>query len=63
MRLSIELGGVFQFNHDERPIRVIAFDDNVVMYDAWWSHMNSWGMAKLTGRFSYYRMRRDFFEV
>jgi len=61
MRSSIELGAVFQFDWDERPIRVIAFDDDVVMYDSWWESTNSW--AKLTWRFFYYRTRRDFFET
>jgi hypothetical protein len=30
MKSTIELGAVFQCNWDERPIRVIAFDDKVV---------------------------------
>lgn len=52
----IELGAVFQTEWSENPIRVIAFDSSVVMYDAWWPHKSAWGMEKLTGNVSYYRL-------
>ena len=52
----IELGAVFQTDWSENPIRVIAFDSSVVMYDAWWPHKAAWGMEKLIGKFSYYRL-------
>jgi len=59
---SIELGAVFQADGDQNPIRVIAFDDDVVMYDAWWPHIQAWGMTKLTGTVFYYRLPRDWFD-
>lgn len=52
----IELGAVFQTEWSENPIRVIAFDNSVVMYDAWWPHSSTWGMGKLSGNFCYYRL-------
>jgi hypothetical protein len=32
------------------------------MYDTWWSHTGAWGMSKLTGSYSYYRLQRSYFE-
>ncbi|HEB3529188.1 hypothetical protein KDX20_33020 [Burkholderia cenocepacia] len=57
----LELGAVFQTDWTELPIRVIAFDAEVVMYDAWWPHKQAWGMENLSGTFSYYRVRRPLF--
>jgi hypothetical protein len=42
----LELGAVYQPGWDDRPIRIIAFDDAVVMYDAWVTHKNAWGFAR-----------------
>lgn len=44
---TIELGAVFRFPHDERPNRVLLYDDDVVMYDVWWPHQDGWGLANL----------------
>ncbi|WP_175759950.1 hypothetical protein [Burkholderia ambifaria] len=57
----LELGAVFQTDWTEHPIRVIAFDADAVMYDAWWPHKQAWGMENLSGTFSYYRVRRTLF--
>ena len=59
---AVTLGAVFQSDWSPEPIRVVAFDSNVVMYDTWWPHRSSWGMAKLLGSYSYYRLHRAFFE-
>lgn len=53
---SIELGAVFQAEWSANPIRIVAFDSSVVMYDTWWPHKEAWGMEKLNGKFSYYRL-------
>jgi hypothetical protein len=59
---ALALGAVFETDWSPEPIRVIAFDGHVVMYDTWWSHRGSWAMAKLLGNYSYYRLPRSHFE-
>lgn len=56
----LELGAVFQPDWDERPIRVLAFDDREVMYDVWWPHKNAWGLANFRGTTTYYRIPTPF---
>jgi hypothetical protein len=55
---EIEPGAVFRFPHDDRPNRVLLHDNDVVMYDAWWPHLDGWGLADLGAikrqRISYY---------
>jgi hypothetical protein len=55
---KIEPGAVFRFPYDDRPNRVLFHDSDVVMYDAWWPHLDSWGLADLKAikrkRISYY---------
>jgi hypothetical protein len=55
---KIEPGAVFRFPHDDRPNRVLLHDGDVVMYDAWWPHLDGWGLADLEAirrkRISYY---------
>ena len=51
----IEVGAVLQWVHDnrlpwihdDRPFRVVAFSNGVAMYDAWWPHLDNWGLANL----------------
>lgn len=54
--MVLELGAVYKLDWDDRPIRVIAFDDNLVMYDAWWPHKGEWGLSKLGARVIYPRI-------
>ncbi len=58
----VELGAVFEAQGSTDLVRVIAFDESMVMYDAWWPHTESWGMSTLHGSFSYYRLSRLYFE-
>jgi hypothetical protein len=57
---DLELGSVFRFPapNATEPNRVLFVDDHVVMYDAWWPHLASWGMADLAyvrrGTWNYY---------
>jgi hypothetical protein len=44
-------------------LRVVAFDEAVVMYDMRWTPQGPWAMAKLARSFAYYRIGRDFFEA
>lgn len=60
-RPPLELGAIFQTDWTEHPVRIIAFDADVVMYDAWWPHKQAWGMENLSGTFTYYRVRRSVF--
>lgn len=51
----VEVGAVFQWAHDDRlpwihndqPFRVLACSNGVAMYDAWWPHLDNWGLANL----------------
>lgn len=38
---------MFQFPHDHRPNQVLLHDDDFVMYDVWWLHLDRWGLAGL----------------
>ena len=58
----MESGAVFKVDWSPEPVRVLAFDVHVVMYDAWWPHKGAWGMSKLLGKYSYYRLQRNYFE-
>lgn len=60
---KIALGAVFAIESNPYPMRVIAFDDAEVMYDVWWLHREAWGMARLLGDVSYYRLPRDYIEA
>jgi hypothetical protein len=53
---NLHVGAVFQPEWDSRPIRVIAFDDEQVMYDCWWPHVPGWGIDSLNRAISYYRV-------
>lgn len=49
---------MFRFPHDHRPNRVLLHDTDAVMYDAWWPHLDNWGLADLRAiksrRINYY---------
>lgn len=53
---DLHIGAVFQPQWDSRPLRVIAFDDETVMYDCWWPHIPGWGIDSLNRTLSYYRI-------
>jgi hypothetical protein len=57
------LGAVFEIEPNPYAMRVIAFDDAEVMYDVWWPHREAWGMARLLGHVTYYRLPRDYVEA
>jgi hypothetical protein len=52
---DLHIGAVFQTEWDSRPIRVIAFDEEQVMYDCWWPHIPGWGIESLNRDITYYR--------
>ncbi len=62
MTTHIELGAVFRLPWGADLVRVLAFDQRVVMYDVWWSHKNAWRLAKPPSNVTYYRLPRDLFE-
>lgn len=39
---NLEIGGIYLTEWDERPARIIGFDDIEVFYDCLWPHDNSW---------------------
>jgi hypothetical protein len=41
---------------DGNKMRVLCADDVEILYDAWWDHTNSWGLAKPVRAASYYRV-------
>ena len=53
---DLHVGAVFQPQWDSRLLRVIAFDDETVMYDCWWPHIPGWGIDSLNRTLSYYRI-------
>ena len=57
---EITPGTVFQIAGDDSPMRVLLCDSKIVMYDAWWVHLDSWGLADLDASrhrsISYYLM-------
>jgi hypothetical protein len=55
-KTHMELGAVFQPEWDSRPIRILAFDSDQVMYDCWQSHAENWGLGSLSQKASYYRL-------
>ena len=62
MKSSVVLGGVYELADVAQPVRVVASDGHVVMYDTWWPEKRAWGMARLSGRYAYYRLPNDYFE-
>lgn len=59
---QLALGAVFD-GIGPYPMRVLAFDQKVVMYDVWWPHDSQWALAKLPTRAcSYYRLPRDYWD-
>lgn len=57
MNLSfLHSGAVFQTEWDSRPIRVISFDEQQVMYDSWWPHLPGWGITSVNSTIAYYRL-------
>jgi len=61
--LQLALGVVFEIESSPSAMRVVAFDDAEVMYDVWWPHREAWGMARLLGDFSYFRLPRHYVEA
>ena len=59
---QIFLGGVYESDSAPYPMRDVAFDNDVVMYDVRWPNKVEWAMAKLRGTFTYYRLDRKYFE-
>jgi hypothetical protein len=57
---AIKLGAVFKPDWDDRPIRVLAFDDVEVLYDSWLPHRQTWTFFKLRGKAVYYRIPTAF---
>nr|WP_143028963.1 hypothetical protein [Massilia sp. PDC64] len=53
---DLHVGAVFQPQWDTRPLRVIAFDEETVMYDCWWPHIPGWGIESLNRHIAYYRV-------
>lgn len=60
--LRLDLGDVFEMESSPYPMRVVACDGALVMFDVWWPHRGAWAMAKLQGDFTYYRLSRAYAE-
>jgi len=58
---DIKIGGVYKLTYDQRPLRVIGFDDVELFYDSWWEHANNWGLRSHRGKSFFYRMSRRTF--
>lgn len=58
LEATLGLGAVYKPNWDDRLIRVLAFDENTVIYDCWVPHKNEWSLTSLKGTVFYYRLAR-----
>ncbi|MEO6567490.1 MAG: hypothetical protein ABIO94_01905, partial [Opitutaceae bacterium] len=50
------VGAVFTIKHCDKPVRVIAYDEIEVFYDAFWGEEVGWGMELGSRRVIYYRV-------
>ena len=50
------LGGVYLTKWDDRPFRVLAFDEFEVFYDCYWPSIDKWTFGNLRSKGYYYRM-------
>jgi hypothetical protein len=53
---SLILGGVYLTKWDERPFRVLAFDDFQVYYDCFWPTLGTWTFGNIQRKGYYYSM-------
>ena len=52
---KLSVGGVYTTSWEDRPMRVIAFDELELFYDSWWEHKNDWGLRSHNGKVIFYR--------
>ena len=60
-RLQLILGGVYKSSWSEDPVRVIAYDEEVVIYDYWRPDKGRWALGNLNVSISYYRTTTEIF--
>jgi len=58
---NLILGGVYQTKWDERPFRILAFDDIELFYDCYWPSIDKWTFGNLNSKGYYYRMSPERF--
>jgi len=64
MTTKLELGGIYKTEWDERPFRLIGFDDIEVFYDCLWPHDNTWSFSgNLKKKCYIYRISSNFFAI
>ena len=61
MTKALQLGDVYRLRDSSQLVRVIAFDDEVVMYDVWWPDVDAWSLHKSKRSGSYFRTTIDVF--
>src|SRR5436190_17677961 len=49
------IGGVYTTAWDQRPHRVLAYDNYELFYDGWWEHKNDWGLKSHNGKVIFFR--------
>ena len=52
---KLSLGGVYTTSWEDRPMRVIAFDEFELFYDSWWEHKNDWGLRCHNSKVAFFR--------
>ena len=60
---NLIIGGVYTTKTDERPHRVLAFDDIELLYDGWWEHKNDWGLKCHNSKVYFNRTSTRHFET
>ncbi|SFN99671.1 hypothetical protein [Salegentibacter flavus] len=60
--MKLELGGLYQTDFDDLPIKIIGFDDYEVLYDSQWEEGKWMFSDNLRRKSSFYRISTDFFK-
>jgi len=55
------VGGIYSTNWDERPVRVLAFDDHELFYDCYLPELKKWSRSGNIRTFDFYRISSEYF--
>ncbi len=53
--IDLKIGGVYQTNLSDSPVRILGFDEKKVFYDVWWSIGDWCCRVSLRSKVSFYR--------
>ena len=61
MNNNLIAGGIYSTNWDERPIRVLAFDDYELFYDCYLPELKNWSRSGNIRTFDFYKISSEYF--